>query len=381
MQKDNNMKEAVVKEDIRARIINEAVKDADKKFGKGVLVQFKKDDKDAINLTSAVTNTISCGAVNIDLITCKDRFGKFGFPRGRIIYIVGKESCGKTTLALEFAAEAQKNHNAIVYYLDQEHALDLPYATRIGFMKECAILSNPESTEKSIEIISNTLDKYEDISAKYGEEAVPPIVLIWDTFSASPTNKELEKGKTSGGGEHARISSGMMRKWTKRIGKFKMILLILNQEKSSINMGGFSWGGPKAAFLAEKPQKFHSSIGFSMVRIGWIKGLNKRRIGQTVLVRNEKNKLAMPYRDTEIKIYFGKGINKNDALFEALLLKNLVRKETAKESKEAGRKSSKGWWVIEGLPAFKNFSDFLEDNSMKTKVLNILFKKKEKKSK
>lgn len=341
-------------DDIRTKIIDEVVKDAKKKFGEDSLVSFTHGEK--VVLTSAIKNTISCGAINVDRITCKDQQGNYGFPRGRIIYITGPESCGKTTLALEFAAVSQKDHNAIVYYIDQEHALDLWYAKKIGFNKEQAIIAQPDSVERSIEIISNTLDKYEDIAEKYGVEKIPPVVIIWDTFSASPTNKELETGKTSGGGEHARLSSGMMRKWTKRVGKYQMILLILNQQKASIRMGWFGRGGPKDTFLGEKPQKFHSSIGFKMVRIGWIKGAHKKKIGITTLVKNDKNKTAIPFREAEINIYFGKGIDKDKSLFETLLAKGLVKKK-------------KKLWHIEGYDEFKYFNEFLGDNNERRKEL------------
>ena len=96
-----------------------------------------------------------------------------------------------------------------------------------------------------------------------------------------------------------------------------------------------------------------------MVRIGYIKGKNKKRIGITTLVKNDKNKLAIPFREAEIDIYFGKGIDRDKSLFESLLMKNLITKR-------------KKMWYIKGYDEFKNFNEFLGDDNKRRKELHKL---------
>ena len=133
------MAKEVANKDNREELLNEALKQIEKQYGKGSIM--KLGDR-----TNVDVDVISSGSISIDYC-----LGVGGFPKGRIIEIYGPESSGKTTLALQAIAECQKSGGRAAF-IDAEHAIDPKYAKALGVSIDDLILSQPDSGEQALEI-------------------------------------------------------------------------------------------------------------------------------------------------------------------------------------------------------------------------------------
>lgn len=200
------------------KLIANIVKKADKKLGSEALQKLGDD-----TVSSKVNLFIPTG--NGELTKA---LGLPGYPVGRIIEIYGPESSGKTTVVLTAAAECQKL-GGIVIYIDTEFALDPDYATSLGVNVDDILLAQPESMEEAIEVLE------EMIEIVRGEDATVPILVIWDSVAASPTQHEIKEGKAQVG-EHARLMSSHLRQVRGLISKSNAVAIYINQIRDKVGV-------------------------------------------------------------------------------------------------------------------------------------------------
>lgn len=270
----------------------------DKQHGKGsIMFLGQKTD------TSA--DVISTGSLMID-----QAIGVGGFPRSRIIEVFGPEASGKTTLALQIIAQAQKN-GGICAFIDAEHALDPQYAKNIGININDLIISQPDFGEQALDI-AETLIRSAAID-----------VIVIDSVAALVPKSELdgEMGDVHIGLQ-ARLMSQALRKLTPIVHKSRTSLIFINQIRENINAMAFA---PKETTTGGRALKFYSSLRIDVRRIEGIKGRNDAQIGNVVKIKIAKNKMAPPFKQVNVSLIFGEGISKALDLIEAALEYNIIK--------------------------------------------------------
>jgi len=282
------------------KALDAAISQIDENFGKGSVM--KLGQKAAINVEA-----ISTGSLSLDLA-----LGIGGLPKGRVIEIYGPESSGKTTLALQVLAEAQKV-GGICAFVDAEHALDPVYASKLGVKTEELLISQPDTGEQALEI-ADTLIKSGSIS-----------VLVIDSVAALTPRAELE-GEM---GDHhvglqARLMSQSLRKLTGSIAKTNTMVIFINQIRMKI---GVMFGNPETT-SGGNALKFYSSVRMDIRRIGAIKE-KEQIIGNSTRVKVVKNKVAPPFKFVEFDLMYGKGISKTGELIDLGSKVDVVEKSGA----------------------------------------------------
>ena len=262
----------------------------------------KLGQKAAINVEA-----ISTGSLSLDLA-----LGIAGLPKGRVVEIYGPESSGKTTLALQVIAEAQKT-GGICGFVDAEHALDPVYAKKLGVKTEELLISQPDTGEQALEI-ADTLIKSGSIS-----------VLVIDSVAALTPRAELE-GEM--GDHHVGLQSRLMRqalrKLTSSIAKTNTMVIFINQIRMKI---GIMFGNPETT-SGGNALKFYSSVRMDIRRIGAIKE-KEQIIGNSTRVKVVKNKVSPPFKVVEFDLMYGKGISKTGELIDLGTKANVVEKSGA----------------------------------------------------
>ena len=282
------------------RALEAAISQIDENFGKGSVM--KLGQKAAINVES-----ISTGSLSLDLA-----LGIGGLPKGRVVEIYGPESSGKTTLALQVVAEAQKT-GGICGFIDAEHALDPAYAKKLGVKTEELLISQPDTGEQALEI-TDTLIKSGSIS-----------VLVIDSVAALTPRAELE-GEM---GDHhvglqSRLMSQALRKLTSSISKTNTMVIFINQIRMKI---GIMFGNPETT-SGGNALKFYSSVRMDIRRIGAIKE-KEQIIGNSTRVKVVKNKVSPPFKVVEFDLMYGKGISKSGELIDLGSKTDIVEKSGA----------------------------------------------------
>lgn len=291
-------KEGMDKE--KQKALEAALSQIERAFGKGSIMKLGKDE-------AVEAEVISTGSLGLDLA-----LGIGGLPRGRIIEVYGPESSGKTTLALQVIAEAQKAGGTCAF-VDAEHALDPAYAKKLGVNVDELLISQPDAGEQALEI-TDTLVRSGAID-----------VLVVDSVAALVPRAELEgEMGDSHMGLHARLMSQALRKLTSTISKSGTLVIFINQIRMKI---GVMFGNPETT-TGGNALKFYASVRLDIRRIGSIK--DKETVtGNQTKVKVVKNKMAPPFRVVEFDIMYGEGISKMGELIDLGVAANVVEKSGA----------------------------------------------------
>ncbi len=310
--------------DERTKAIDLAFAQIEKQFGKGSIMRL--GSKEAI-VPIAVIPT---GAISFDAA-----LGVGGFPRGRVVEIFGPESSGKTTIALQVVAQAQKT-GGMAAFVDAEHALDPGYAKKLGVDVDNLLVSQPDYGEQALEITE----------ALVRSGAID--VLVVDSVAALVPKAELDgEMGDSHMGLQARLMSQALRKLTGTVSKSRTCLIFINQIREKI---GVMFGNPETT-TGGRALKFYSSVRVDIRRIAAIKE-GDVVTGSRTKVKVVKNKVAAPFREAEFDIMYGEGISREGDLLDLAVNNNLLEKSGAWYS-------YKGERIGQGR---ENARQFLKDN-------------------
>ncbi len=316
-----------------------AISTIERKYGRGS-VMFLSDQ------AHLQVPVIPTGSISLDLA-----LGVGGIPRGRVIEIYGPEASGKTTLALQILAEAQKSGGSAAF-IDAEHALDISYAKSLGVNTEELLISQPDYGEQALEIC--------DLLVRSGGVDV----IIVDSVAALIPLAELEGNMgESQIGSQARLMSHAMRKLTASIHRSMCSVIFINQIRTKI--GGFSFGPAPETTTGGNALKFYSSVRLDIRKIQTLKD-KEQPYGIRVRVKVVKNKLAPPFREAQFDILFGKGISKEGELIDLGVEHGIVEKT--------------GSWYAFGSERLgqgkENVRAYLEENhEIRTSIEKILMEK------
>ena len=283
--------------DFRKKSLEVTFAQIHKQYGKGSVMLL--GDAPVVDIKA-----ISTGSLLID-----EAIGVGGLPCGRIVEVFGPESSGKTTLALQTIAQAQKSGGTCAF-IDAEHALDPKYAEKLGVNVDDLIISQPDFGEQALDIAemlirSNAVD-----------------LIVVDSVAALVPKAELE-GEMGDAhvGLQARLMSQALRKLTSIIHKSNTILLFINQVRQTIS--GMSFG-PKETTSGGKALKFYASVRLDIRKIASLKK-NEVHFGNRVAVKVVKNKVAAPFKSVEIDLLFNEGISKELELLDMAIARNIVK--------------------------------------------------------
>ena len=293
---DENRKER----DDKHRALELAISQIERQHGKGAIMRLGADQRIRVE-------AIPTGALNLDAA-----IGVGGIPRGRVTEIFGPESSGKTTIALQVVANAQRTGGTAAF-IDAEHALDADYARKLGVQVDNLLVSQPDTGEQALEIAevlvrSNAID-----------------VVVIDSVAALVPKAEIEgEMGDSHVGLQARLMSQALRKLTAAIARSNTAVVFINQIREKI---GVLFGSPETT-PGGRALKFYASLRLDIRRIGAIKE-GDETTGNRCRVKVVKNKVASPFKQAEFDILYGEGISQEGLLIDLGVEQRVVEKSGA----------------------------------------------------
>jgi recombination protein RecA len=285
----------------KMKVLESVLSQIDKQYGKGSVMRLGQSP-------AVAADVISTGSILIDTA-----LGVRGFPRGRIVEIFGPEATGKTTLALHVLAQAQRQ-GGVCAFIDAEHSLDPKYARNLGIQTDDLLIAQPDYGEQALDIAemlirSGTVD-----------------VIVIDSVAALVPKAELE-GEMGDVhvGLQARLMSQALRKLTPVVHKSKTVLIFINQVRANISAFAFA---NKEVTTGGKALKFYASLRLDVRRIQAIKN-KEEHVGNRLLIKVVKNKMAPPFRSAEVDLIFSEGISHELDIIGAALEQGVIKQSGA----------------------------------------------------
>jgi len=309
----------------KERALELALSQIEKQFGKGSVMRLGEAAK------NNAVEAIPTGSLALDLA-----LGIGGIPKGRVTEIYGAESSGKTTIAAQIVAQAQKS-GGIAAFVDVEHAVDPAYFKSIGVDIDNLLISQPSTGEEALEVVD----------ALIRSNAVSIVVL--DSVAALVPKAEIEgEMGDSHVGLQARLMSQALRKITGSLNKTGTAAIFINQLREKI---GVMFGNPETQ-PGGRALKFYSSIRLDVRRIETLK-IGNDMVGIRTRVKVVKNKVAPPFKQAEFDIMFGSGISRSGSIID-------IGTELGIIGKSGAFYSYKGDRLGQGR---ENAKKYLEENS------------------
>ena len=271
----------------------------DKQFGKGSLMRLGDNER-----------VLDVGCISSGSLMLDEALGIGGYPRGRIVEIYGPESSGKTTLALQAVAEAQKA-GGIAAFIDAEHALDPTYAKKLGVNIDQLWISQPDSGEQALDI-AETLVRSGSMD-----------IIVVDSGAALTPQAEIDgEMGDSHMGLQARLMSQALRKLTGLLAKSNTLIIFINQIRMKI---GVMFGNPETT-TGGNALKFYASVRMDVRKIETISKSADEVVGNRIRVKIVKNKVAPPFKKVELDLMFNEGISYTASLLDAAMKYGLIVK-------------------------------------------------------
>lgn len=304
--------------------LQSALAKIEKNYGRGAIMRLGDADN-----TAKDVSVISTGSLGLDIA-----LGIGGLPRGRVVEIYGPESSGKTTLALQVIANAQRD-GGLAAFIDAEHALDTGYAGKLGVTVDDLLLSQPDDGEQALEIVDSLV-----------RSGAVDVVVI-DSVAALTPRAELEGDMgASLPGLQARLMSQALRKLTGTINTSGTLVVFINQLRMKI---GVMFGNPETT-TGGNALKFYSSVRLDIRRTGAIKR-GDEIIGNETKVKVAKNKMAPPFKIAQFEILYGGGVSQESELLDLGVEHDFVQKSGSWYSLDGARigqgKENSRQWLLE----------------------------------
>jgi recombination protein RecA len=315
----------------KIKALEQAISQIEKQFGKGSIMKLGDGYAEKVEV-------ISSGCLTLDMA-----LGIGGFPRGRIVEIYGPESSGKTTVALQVVAEAQKLGGTAAF-IDAEHALDPTYASALGVDLDNLYISQPDNGEQALDIADSLV-----------RSGAVDIIVI-DSVAALTPRAEIEGDMGANHvGLQARLMSQALRKLAGICNKSKTCILFINQLREKV---GIMFGSPETT-TGGKALKFYASIRLDIRRTDAIKD-GSEIVGNRTRIKVVKNKLAPPFKLAEFDIMYGKGISKEGCILDLAIDKGIIAKSGSWMSYEGEKLGQGREKVIDYLVNNPDFSTKIE---------------------